>query len=288
MEERDSAAQGNEAKADMTHIYGEPDPRAYFRELEKLDYMIPELARPIFRALVSALADQRGMPLHALDLGCSYGVNAALLKHDLSMRDLYARWGGEAIARAASDTVIQNDQGYFAGLPAAAQVEVTGLDPSEPAIAYGCEAGLLDQGLALNLEDEPLLAKVAGDLASVDLVMSTGCVGYVTERTFDQLLPAVTRENAPWIGNFVLRMFPFDEIAGSLEKWGYVTEKLDGRTFTQRDFVDANEQAGVIETLCAQGIDPAGHEADGRLVAEFYLSRPADQVDPPLAQLLAV
>jgi hypothetical protein len=34
-----------------------------------------------------------------LDLGCSYGVNAALLKHDLSMRELYERWGQNGIVR---------------------------------------------------------------------------------------------------------------------------------------------------------------------------------------------
>ncbi len=43
----------NKAKANMDHIYDRPDPRAYFRELEKVGYAIPDAANPIFRRLVS-------------------------------------------------------------------------------------------------------------------------------------------------------------------------------------------------------------------------------------------
>ena len=35
----------NEAKASMDHIYNQPDPRAYFRELKKLYYRIPGSAK---------------------------------------------------------------------------------------------------------------------------------------------------------------------------------------------------------------------------------------------------
>jgi len=88
----------NEAKANMDHIYDQPDPRAYFRELRKLSYAIPGVAKPIFQKLISRLRRQRNDTVHVLDLGCSYGVNAALLKHDLSMPDLYDHWGEDDIA----------------------------------------------------------------------------------------------------------------------------------------------------------------------------------------------
>ena len=38
--------EANDAKASMEHIYDQPDPRAYFRELAKLDYAIPGHAKP--------------------------------------------------------------------------------------------------------------------------------------------------------------------------------------------------------------------------------------------------
>ena len=38
----------NRAKADFESIYNELDPRAYYRVLGGLDYVVPALAAPIF------------------------------------------------------------------------------------------------------------------------------------------------------------------------------------------------------------------------------------------------
>ena len=73
----------NGAKATMDHIYNQHDPRAYFRELTKLDYAIPGRAKPVFQKLIRHLQERRDEMVSVLDLGCSYGVNAALLKHDV-------------------------------------------------------------------------------------------------------------------------------------------------------------------------------------------------------------
>jgi hypothetical protein len=98
----------------------------------------------------------------------------------------------------------------------------------------------------------------------------------------------VTQGRSPWIANFVLRMFPFDTIEETLNDWGYVTEKFNGRTFGQRHFSSPEEQEQVIEQLTTQGIDPTGKESEDHLLAEFYLSRPANEVaKTPIEQLLA-
>lgn len=277
----------NEAKANMDHIYDQPDPRAYFRELRKLGYVIPGLAKPIFQKLISHLRRQPNDTVRVLDMGCSYGINAALLKHDLSMPELYEHWGNGALLEATSEEVVAHDRRFFGNLDKPADIEVIGLDLAESAITFAQEAGLLDEGLVVNLETDPLPASAKEDLASVDLVISTGCVGYVTEKSFDKLLPAVTQGQAPWMGHFVLRLFPFDAIEETLSDWGYVTEKLEGRTFVQRQFNSPDEQEQVLDQLCERGIDPTGQEAEGNLLAEFYLSRPADQLaDTPIERLL--
>jgi SAM-dependent methyltransferase len=268
----------NEAKANMDHIYDQPDPRAYFRELRKLGYAIPGAAKPIFQKLISRLRDQRNDTVHVLDLGCSYGVNAALLKHDLSMPDLYDHWGKKDIAGIESEELIASDRRYFSNLDEQADITVTGLDQAESAISFAEESGLLDEGLAINLETEPLPGSATKNLAQVDLITSTGCIGYLTEKSFERLLPAMMQGRSPWIGNFVLRMFPFDTIEDTLKEWGYVTEKLEGQTFVQRDFVSDEEQGQVLKQLSKRGIDPAGKESEGQLLAEFYLSRPANEV----------
>jgi hypothetical protein len=203
------------------------------------------------------------------------------------MPELYEHWGNMALLGATSEEVVAHDRRYFSDLDAPADIEVIGLDLAESAIAFAEETGLLDEGLAFNLENDPLPGSAKEDLASVDLVMSTGCVGYVTEKTFDQLLPAITQGQAPWIGNFVLRLFPFDAIEETLDDWGYVTEKLEGRTFVQRQFASADEQEQVIEQLRERGIDPTGLETEGNLLAEFYLSRPANEhAEIPIERLL--
>ena len=278
----------NEAKANMDQIYDQPDPRAYFRELRKLGYAIPGHAKPIFQKLVSHLRRRPDDKVHMLDLGCSYGVNAALLKHDLSMSELYEHWGSKALSEVTPEEVVAHDQRYFGDLDEAEDIEVIGLDQAKSAIAFAEEAGLLDGGLAVNLETEPLPGPAEEELASVDLVISTGCVGYVTERSFDRLLPAVTQGRPPWMGNFVLRLFPFEPIVASLNDWGYVTEKLECQTFVQRRFASAEEQERVLDQLCDRGIDPTGKETEGHLLAEFYLSRPANEVsEAPVGRFVA-
>ncbi len=276
----------NTAKANLDKIYDQPDPRIYFSELRELQYGIPGAAKPIFQRLCAQLRKRRDPPIRVLDLGCSYGVNAALLKYGLSMPQLYARWGNEKLANASSEEVVQYDERYFASLDKVEDIEVVGLDMAGQAVEFATDVGLLDDALAVNLESEPLPISANGKLAAVDMVISTGCVGYLTEKSFKRLMPSIAREQKPWIANFVLRMFPFDAIEQTLSDWGYVTEKLEGHSFVQRKFASAQEQEQVLEQLQEQGIDPNGKETEGNLLAEFYLSRPAQEVSAaPLAQL---
>ncbi|MBL6953824.1 MAG: class I SAM-dependent methyltransferase [Alphaproteobacteria bacterium] len=276
----------NEVKADMNHIYNQTDPRHYFRELNKLDYAIPDTAKPIFQSLIGHLQRNQDDMLHVLDLGCSYGVNAAILKHDLSMDDLYDHWGQAKMKGATSDQVVADDQRFFADIDNPEEIMMIGLDQAENAIEFGVESGLLDEGIVANLETEPLSATARKTLGQVDLVISTGCVGYLTQKSFDRFLPAFTEGSRPWLANFVLRLFPFDAIEESLGRWGYVTEKLEGETFFQREFVSDDEQEKVLEQLRDQGIDPTGKEDEGHFLAELYLSRPMADVDAmPLERL---
>jgi predicted TPR repeat methyltransferase len=277
----------NDAKANMDDIYDRPDPRAYFRALKKLGYAIPGTAKPIFEKLISHLRARQDDTVHVLDLGCSYGVNAALLKHDLSMPDLYEHWGQKALVEATPREVVACDRAFFDGLDEQRDISVIGLDRAESAIAFAEETGLLNKGLAIDLENGLLPDTATEELAPIDLVTSTGCVGYVTEKSFERLMPVVTQERPPWIGNFVLRMFPFDSIEETLNDWGFVTEKLKDRTFVQRNFASVEEQEQVKDKLREQGIDPTGKETEGKLLAEFYLSRMATEAaETPIERLL--
>ena len=72
-------------KANFDDIYMSKDPREYYRVLFGLDYVIPDLAKDVFRAVVAHRGAGAGRPLRILDIGCSYGVNAALIRYPLDL-----------------------------------------------------------------------------------------------------------------------------------------------------------------------------------------------------------
>ena len=120
-----------------------------------------------------------------------------------------------------------------------------------------------------------------------NVILSTGCVGYVTEKTYAQILQAL--DGAPWIISFVLRMFPYDPLAEAMSHFGLVTERLAGATFVQRRFRDLQEFQTSLDALARRGIDTAGFEADGLFQADLYVSRPAEDVRAaPLDEIVTI
>lgn len=277
----------NDAKADFDDIYNRTDPRAYFRTLKKYGYAIPETAKPVTRAVLRALRAMRGLTrLRLVDLGCSYGVNGALLKHGVSLNELYEHYTGPGVAALDRDGLLARDKTFLESHPSRPEIELVGLDAAPEAVAYASEAGLIDEGVAVDLENTVPNVADAELLGTADVVVSTGCVGYVTDTTFARILD-MAEDEQPWIASFVLRMFPYDRIAGALAERGLVTEKLEGVTFRQRAFASPGERDGVLAQLRRLDIDPKGKEAEGYFHAEFFLSRPAAEVARlPLADVV--
>ncbi len=255
-------------KISFDHIYTEPDPRAFFATLRTLDYDIPQQAKPYFTKLIEEYRDEHpGKIPTVLDLGCSYGVNAALNRCDATMDQLYEHYAAaESLSR---DDLITHDQRFIDTHARPDGIRFLGLDASGPALDYALAAGFIDDAIHADLENEEPTEEQRALLADVDIVISTGCVGYVTDKT----LVRIARENRPWMAHFVLRMFSYDPVASSLAGLGYETAGVEG-DFQQRKFASAEEQEQILDTLSAAGVDPRGLEADGRLYARLYVSRP--------------
>jgi carnitine O-acetyltransferase len=147
-----------------------------------------------------------------------------------------------------------------------------GLDTSASALSYALEAGFLDEAVHADLERNELSPRQRAHFAGTDLVISTGCIGYVTERTLTRIVRSMG-EHRPWMAHFVLRMFPFEPVERALEELGYSTVCADD-VFRQRRFASPQEQTQVLETMEEAGIDADGLEADGWLHARLYVSRP--------------
>ena len=279
----------NKAKADFNSIYVQPDPRQYFTLLGSLNYMIPDVAQPIFDQIITYLSGRLRRTVTVLDIGCSYGVNAALLKYGIGVDALRQRYASAGLATCHSARLAVYDRHFFASWPVRSNVRIVGLDVSKPATDYGVSVGLLDDAIVADLEKGELSPGDARKVRHADLIISTGCVGYVSERTFEALIGLFPAGTAPWVASFVLRMFPYCNIEEYLANHALVTEKLMGATFVQRRFKDNSEAEEALANIRALGLDPSGKESDGLYHAEFFLSRPQSEISrAPLGKIVSI
>lgn len=116
----------------------------------------------------------------------------------------------------------------------------------------------MDMAFCADLESADPKTEVAAAIAEADIVISTGCVGYIGSPTFNRIM-ALAREGRPdWVASFVLRMFPYDRIAATLARYGLETEKFHGATFVQRRFANRQEMESVVRAVeCAASIRAA-------------------------------
>ena len=77
-----------------------------------------------------------------LDLCCSYGINAALLNHDLTLDALYARYGSPELAALSTDEVAVADCAFYSEHRRSHPVQIVGTDVADQAIAYAQRVGL--------------------------------------------------------------------------------------------------------------------------------------------------
>ncbi|MFF1380457.1 hypothetical protein [Streptomyces sp. NPDC058308] len=261
-------------KTRFDDIYDQPDPRTYFRTLAPYEYEIPQHAQAVFRRtreLRARLAGSEG-PVTVLDLCCSYGINAALLNHELTLADLYAHYTSEEAAALTPDELVERDKEFYASRRRPDATPVIGLDLAANATRYALDAGLLDEAYAENLERHPPSAGLRRAVARTGLITVTGGIGYISHRTFDALLDAARQP--VWVSAFVLRTVPYRRIADTLAAHGLTTVTDSSRTYVQRLFTSPEERRDAVRQVILAGEDPTGYESDGRYHTRLHESRP--------------
>ena len=268
-------------KANFDHVYDLPDPRGYFEALGALDYLAPEHGRRLFPTLLRELRAGGG-PDGVLDLCCSYGVNAALLGHHLTLEDLYAHYASPELADLPTEGLLEADRAFYAEHRNGGPSGIVGADSAANAVRYALGAGLLGAGFGENLERGEPSGDFRRGVGNVGLITVTGGVGYVWERTFDRVLRSVTEARpdgaAPWVATLPARLVDYGPLSDLFSGYGLVTEKLSARTFPQRRFADAAERDHALRELAKLGVDSAGKEEEGWYHADLYLSRPAGEI----------
>jgi hypothetical protein len=273
----------NEVKANFDDAYTAPTPHAYVASMAKNGYEIGEQARPYCAAAAELLREHNGnaWPVQMLDLGCSYGIGSAFVKYGCSFDEIVAFFASRAPQEyhAAREAMRM----WLHVTPPVCDVRTVGLDSSEPAIRFAVDTGLLDGGIARDFE-RPDIAPTKKDIAwfrSCNLLISTGAIGYVTERTFDVVLRHLGRDYPSDFGPFavvtILRMFDFSPIEAVFEKHGLAFGAVSGARLPQRWFADGNERRQVLSILHDRGIDTREWEDNGKHYADLFIAAPPQQ-----------
>lgn len=278
----------SEGKANFDSIYVAEDPRDYFEVLGDLDYVIPHYGQEVFPQILEAQSRQRNLDEpKVLDVCCSYGINAALLTCDLTLEQIEEHYRDPEMADLEPEQLAALDRAFYERHRLDDAPEVAGLDASRPAISWAERVGLIDDGLTEDLESHTASEHLAEVVSDVDMITITGGIGYVTAKTFAELYDAADEDELPWLAAFSLRRFGFHDIADALAERGMVTERLTGMTFPQRSFASSEEEEFTLQHLTDAGLDVSGREAEGQFHTEFYLARPAAEVDAqPLSEIL--
>jgi carnitine O-acetyltransferase len=273
----------NDAKANFDDVYTAPTPHAYIASMAKNGYEIGEQALPYCSAAAELLRERNGdaWPVQMLDVGCSYGIGSAFVKYGCSFDEMVAFFSSRAPREygAACEAM----RAWLNIGPAASDVRVVGLDSSEPAIRFAMDAGLLNGGLARDFE-QPDVDPTDQDsawLRSCNLLISTGAIGYVTERTLDVVLHHLGKSHPGDFGPFavvtILRMFDFSPIETVFEKHGFTFGAVPGVRLPQRRFSDMAERQKVLSLLHDRSIDTREWEDRGRQYADLFIAAPPNQ-----------
>jgi carnitine O-acetyltransferase len=282
----------NEAKASFDAVYTQPTPHAYIASMARNGYEIGEQARPYCTAAADLLrhCNRDAWPVQMLDVGCSYGMGAAFVRYGCSFDEMVAFFASRAPKerRAACEAM----RSWLNVTPPVCDARVVGLDSSEPAIQFAVDAGLLDGGLARDFEQTDVSPndEERAWFRSCNLLISTGAIGYVTERTFEAILPHLGRDHPADFGPVavvtILRMFDVSPIREVFESHGLVFSPVPGVRLPQRRFADLQESRKVLSLLHEKGIDTREWEDRGRQYADLFVAAPEHQMQRLLEQMV--
>ncbi|MHA7646747.1 hypothetical protein [Nitrosopumilus sp. S4] len=269
-----------EVKKDFTNIYTKKLPYEYLKEMKKLDYRIPDKTKPLYMSLAKQLYKKFSRVIKILDIGSSYGINAALMKYDLKMSDL-----DEFFLKTLPSK--EQSKQFFEELPTDNTLSFNQIDISEPALTFSEDVKLCKKGICVNLETGNLPIK---EIPRSDMIIATGCIGYIGYKAFSNLFELIKKQQSNFSSNpnqwpifafSVLRIFDMKKIKKTFDEYGYSIIKSDIKPIRQRRFSDLDEQHKTLSLLHDNNLDTDGFEDDGHFYADFYIASPK-KLEPQL------
>jgi len=259
-------------KKDFTNIYTQKDPTPYLEEMKNLEYRIPDQTKPLYKHLAERIINYKKSPVKILDFGSSYGINSALLNHELILSEL-----DEFFVENNPNPSIKSTQNFFDDLPNNdPNLEFYLVDTSSPALDFAEKAGLCEESFCVNLEKETISSKLQQIIRDIDLIISTGCVGYIGWKSFAKMFSNIEGERGPLpiFAFTVLRIFRMDEIERVFKENNFELLKTKIGPLKQRRFYDKTEMSDTLDLLKRRNIDTKNLEETGYYFADFYVGGP--------------
>lgn len=267
-----------EHKDDFGAVYNLPDPRPYYGGLRPADYRMPEVLGRTLRKLVPWYVRNRGLtrtPL-LLDFAAGFGAVGAMLRHDLSMAELYAYYGQAPIDGATEGSRKADHAWYLARRRTdAVATSVIGIDIATEALGYARAMGLIDSAYDRDLALEPVSGELARQVPYIDLVVEAGSVGPVQAAAFETLLASGTR---PWFLRSPRPDVDWGELEAVFASFGYRSEALAGPVRYRRP-LSTMERDQSAATATALGRSDAETFVDGYLSVWMTLTRPVEDAE---------
>lgn len=266
--------ESNHAKTSFDEAYTAPTPHRYLASMGAIDYRLAERMHPFLSAVVDGSSPAAG-PLRVLDVGCSYGISSALLKTDCSYEALAGFYRDDASREYG--VCVRETQEWLQERGVREDVKIVGLDSSAAAVRFATDAGLIDRGIACDLEviGASLAAAERHLIATCDVLFSAGTIGYVSDRTMDPLLNELGSESQGALGSVavmsVLELFETEPIAKTFKEHGYCFGALPVGV-PQRQFADEAERERVIETLQRRGVSTEVLEIKNQMFATLCVA----------------
>ncbi len=263
-------------KKDFTDIYTQDSPYEYLKEMDRLEYDISDSTKLLYNSIIEQLENTLSRPINVLDLGSSYGINSSLMKYNLTMSELNNFFLNEP------EPTKKEIKQFYEKCTSNDNINFYQIDISEEALKFSEEMNLCERGMNVDLEDEKL--NLLGSLPKMDVVIATGCIGYIGYKAFSNLLRVIknresnsnkseTEYTSPIFAFSVLRMFDMNDIEEVFKMHDYSIIKSDIKPIRQRNFSDSKEKTQTISLLQSMGIDTKKYEDNGNFYADFYIAK---------------
>ena len=276
-------------KALFVRVYDLDDPSSYFTALRPTGYRMPVALAGVLEAMHGPLSALRGAgdSLRVLDFACGYGVIGALLRHGVSMAEIYARYGTREWQPADARRYWDSDAAFFAARRKAGKAfQIAGVDIAGNALDYAAALGFVDRAFREDLVADAPSGELKRFLDGVHVVVESGALGVLLPAAFGRILDCCGGDTQPW---FLYSPRPDVNWRALNALWaerGYRAESVCAEPVRYRKPLDAQEGADMLRRSRGFGKPDAAIMQGGYFLVDMTLARPeADAGSPPIAQL---